>query len=244
MNPRLALATTARVLAQIRHDPRTVLLLLLVPSLLIGLLAWIFEDTGVFADVGPALLGLFPFIVMFLVTSITTLRERRSGTLERLMTLPLAKFDFIAGYTLAFGLLGTVQSLIAAGYAVWICGLDVAGSIWLLLAVAVLDAVLGATLGLFVSAFAASEFQVIQFMPALVFPQVLLGGIFIPRSQMPPVLEAISDWLPLSHAIEALNLVSTGSGTTGEVARQIGILAAFAVVFVVLGAVTLRRRTA
>lgn len=244
MNPRLALATAGRVLTQIRHDPRTVVLLLLVPSLLIGLLSWIFENTGVFDDVGPALLGLFPFTVMLLVTSITTLRERHSGTLERLMTLPLAKFDFIAGYTLAFGLLGTVQSLIAAAYAVGVCGLDVAGSIWLLLAVAVLDAVLGATLGLFVSAFAASEFQVIQFLPALVFPQILLGGIFIPREKMPPALEAISDWLPLSHAIEALNLVSTGSGSTAEVAGQIGILAAFAVVFVVLGAVTLRRRTA
>ena len=244
MNPRLALATAGRVLTQIRHDSRTVVLLLLVPSLLIGLLSWIFENTGVFDDVGPALLGLFPFTVMFLVTSITTLRERHSGTLERLMTLPLAKFDFIAGYTLAFGLLGTVQSLIAAAYAVGVCGLDVAGSIWLLLAVAVLDAVLGATLGLFVSAFAASEFQVIQFLPALVFPQILLGGIFIPREKMPPALEAISDWLPLSHAIEALNLVSTGSGSTAEVAGQIGILAAFAVVFVVLGAVTLRRRTA
>lgn len=244
MKPALALATAVRVLTQIRHDPRTVLLLLLVPSLLIGLLAWIFENTGVFQSVGPALLGLFPFIVMFLVTSITTLRERRSGTLERLMTLPLGKFDFIAGYTLAFGLLGTVQSLVACGYAVWICGLEVAGDAWLLLAVAVLDAVLGATLGLFASAFAASEFQVIQFMPALVFPQVLLGGIFIPRSEMPDVLEAVSDWLPLSHAVEALNLVSTGSGSTAEILRETGILAAFAVVFVVLGAVTLRRRTA
>lgn len=244
MNPGLAAATALRVLTQVRHDPRTVLLLLLVPSLLIGLLAWIFEDTNVFQSVGPALLGLFPFIVMFLVTSITTLRERRSGTLERLMTLPLGKFDFIAGYTLAFGLLGMLQSLIASGFAVWVCGLTVAGEPWLLPTVAVLDAVLGATLGLFVSAFAASEFQVIQFMPALVFPQVLLGGIFIPRSQMPPVLEAISNWLPLSHAVEALNLVTSGSGSAGDVAEQIAILAAFAVVFVVLGAVTLRRRSA
>ncbi|WP_104054062.1 MULTISPECIES: ABC transporter permease [unclassified Arthrobacter] len=244
MKPPLALATAARVLTQIRHDPRTVILLLLVPSLLIGLLAWIFEDTGVFGDLGPALLGLFPFIVMFLVTSITTLRERRSGTLERLMTLPLGKFDFIAGYTLAFGLLGMVQSLIASAFAVLVCGLDVEGSLWLLVTVAVADAVLGATLGLFVSAFAGTEFQVIQFMPALVFPQILLGGIFIPRDRMPAVLEAVSDWLPLSHAVEALNLVADGSGSTAEVIREIGILAAFAVVFVVLGAVTLRRRTA
>ena len=243
MNPRLAMATTVRVLTQVRHDPRTVLLMLLVPSLLIGLLAWIFEDTGVFQSVGPALLGLFPFIVMFLVTSITTLRERRSGTLERLMTLPLGKFDFISGYTLAFGLLGMVQSLVACAFAVWVCGLEVAGNTWLLLAVAVLNAVLGTTLGLLASAFAASEFQVIQFMPALVFPQILLGGIFIPRDRMPEALEAISDWLPLSHAVEALNLVAGGTGATGEILREAGILVAFAVVFVVLGAVTLRRQS-
>lgn len=244
MTPRLAAATTVRVLTQIRHDPRTVLLMLLVPSLLIGLLSWIFEDTGVFQSVGPALLGLFPFTVMFLVTSITTLRERRSGTLERLMTLPLGKLDFISGYTIAFGLLGMVQSLVACGFAVWVCGLEVAGNTWLLLAVAVLNAVLGTTLGLLASAFAASEFQVIQFMPALVFPQILLGGIFIPRDRMPAALETVSDWLPLSHAVEALKLVSTGTGSTGDILREAGILAAFAVVFVALGAVTLRRQSA
>lgn len=243
MNPRLTFATAARVLAQIRHDPRTVALLLLVPSLLIGLMAWIFTDTPVFNTLGPALLGLFPFTIMFVVTSITTLRERRSGTLERLMTMPLGKFDFIAGYTLAFGLLATLQALIAVAYAVWVCGLEVQGEPWLLVLVAVTNAILGTTLGLLVSAFANTEFQVVQFMPAFVFPQILLGGIFVAREAMPDVLYAISDWLPLSHAIEALQLVSTEGGDTGEVLVELGIVAAFALAAIVLGSVTLRRRT-
>jgi ABC-2 type transport system permease protein len=243
MNPRLTLATTARVLAQIRHDPRTVALLLLVPSLLIGLMAWIFVNTKEFETIGPALLGLFPFIIMFLITSITTLRERRSGTLERLMTMPLGKFDFIVGYTLAFGLLAIVQSLIAVGYAVWVCGLTISGNVWLLILVAVANAVLGTTLGLFASAFAATEFQVVQFMPALVFPQILLGGIFIPRSQMPDVLRSISDWLPLSHSIEALQKVTMDSDATGTVLREVGIVALWALGFVIVGSLTLRRRT-
>jgi ABC-2 type transport system permease protein len=243
MNPRLAIATAARVLNQVRHDPRTVVLLLVVPSLLIGLMAWIFTDTTLFDTVGPALVGLFPFIIMFLITSITTLRERRSGTLERLMTMPLGKFDFIVGYTLAFGLLAIVQSLIAVGFAVWVCGLEVSGNAWLLILVAVANAILGTTLGLFASAFATTEFQVIQFMPALVFPQILLGGIFVPRDQMPDVLHAISDWLPLSHSIEALQKVSTQSDASGDVLREIGIVALWAVGFVILGSVTLRRRT-
>jgi ABC-2 type transport system permease protein len=236
-------ATTARVLSQIRHDPRTIGLLLVVPSLLIGLMAWIFVNTREFETIGPALLGLFPFIIMFLVTSITTLRERRSGTLERLMTMPLGKFDFIVGYTLAFGLLAIIQSLIAVGYAVWVCGLTISGNVWLLILVAVANAVLGTTLGLFASAFASTEFQVVQFMPALVFPQILLGGIFIPRSQMPDVLRSISDWLPLSHSIEALQKVTTDAGGSGTVLREVGIVALWALAFVVVGSLTLRRRT-
>ena len=243
MNPKLTLATTARVLAQIRHDPRTVALLLVVPSLLIGLMAWIFVNTKEFETIAPALLALFPFIIMFLITSITTLRERRSGTLERLMTMPLGKFDFIVGYTLAFGLLAIIQSLVAVGYAVWVCGLSISGNPWLLILVAVANAVLGTTLGRFASAFAATELQVVQFMPALVFPQILLGGIFIPRAQMPDVLRSISDWLPLSHSIEALQKVTTATNATGTILTEVGIVALWALGFVVVGSLTLRRQT-
>jgi ABC-2 type transport system permease protein len=237
------LATTGRVLTQIRHDPRTIGLLVVVPSLLIGLMSWLFADTKIFEQVGPAMIALFPFIIMFLVTSIATLRERRSGTLERLLTLPIAKLDFILGYALAFALLAILQAAIAVGFAVWVCGLDIKGSIWLLLAVALADAVLGSTLGLLASAFARTEFQVVQFMPAIVFPQVILGGIIIPRDQMPDVLRSISDWLPLSHAIDALNAVARDSEDAAYVGGKLLIIAAFAVGAVVLGSISLRRRT-
>ena len=237
------LATTARVLDQIRHDPRTIGLLLVVPSLLIGLMSWLFDDTDTFDRIGPAVLGLFPFIIMFLVTSIATLRERRSGTLERLLTMPLSKLDFILGYTLAFGLLAIVQALIACGFAIWVCGLEIEGPVGLLLAVALADGLLGTTLGLLASAFARTEFQVVQFMPALVFPQVILGGIFIPRDQMPDVLYAISDWLPLSTAIDALNAVARDSEDAAWVGGKLLIIGAFAVGAVVLGSITLRRKT-
>lgn len=242
MNPRLALATTGRVLAQIRHDPRTIGLLLVVPALLIGLIAWIFDDTPVFAQVGPAMLGMFPFIVMFLVTSITTLRERRSGTLERLLTLPLGRGDFIGGYALAFGLLATLQAGVAVAWAVWACGLEIDGSLGMLVLVAAVNGLLGTMLGLFASAFAATEFQVVQFMPVIVAPQVLLGGIFLARDQMPEALRVISDWLPLSYSIDALTLV-TGGGDTGEVLLDVLIVAAFALGALVLATLTLRRRT-
>ncbi len=243
MSARRTFATAGRALRQIAHDPRTVGLLLVVPSLLIGLIAWLFVDTPVFEQIGPAMLALFPFIIMFLITSIATLRERRTGTLERLLTMPIRQLEFILGYALAFSLLALLQAAITVAFAVWVCGLTIKGSLWLLFAIAVLDAILGTTLGLLASAFARTEFQVVQFMPALVFPQILLGGVFLPRDQMPEALQVISDWLPLSHAIDALNAVATGSHDAAWIGVELLIILAFIVSFVLLGAVTLRRRT-
>lgn len=243
MNPTRIFATTTRVLGQIRHDHRTMALLLVVPALLIGLVAWIFTDTPVFGQIGPAMIALFPFIVMFLVTSIATLRERRSGTLERLLALPLGKGEFILGYALAFGILAIIQTAVAVGFAVWVCGLEVSGNLGLLFAVAIADALLGTSLGLLASAFARSEFQVVQFMPALIFPQILLGGIFLPRDQLPEVLENIGDWLPLSHAIDALSAVAHNDQSASYIWTRIGFIAIWIILSIVLGSITLRRRT-
>ncbi|NYE19076.1 ABC transporter permease [Microbacterium immunditiarum] len=236
-------ATAGRVLRQLSHDHRSVALMLIAPSLLVGLFAWLFVDQEqVFQLVGPAILALFPFVVMFLITSITTLRERRSGTLERLMTTPLGKGDFIAGYALAFAAAAVVQALITVAFAVYVCGLEVDGPLWQLGLVAVVDAVLGSALGLLASAFARTEFQAVQFMPIIVFPQILLGGIIMPRDQMPDVLYAISDWLPLSHAVDAVNAVTAGD-EEWEIYGPLLIVVAFVVGAIVLASLTLRRRT-
>ena len=243
MNPGRTFATAGRVLRQLSHDGRSVALMLIAPSLLVGLFSWLFVDQPqVFQNFGPPILALFPFIVMFLITSITTLRERRSGTLERLMTTPLGKGDFIAGYALAFGAAAVLQALITVGFAVWVCGLEVEGPLWQLGLVAVVDALLGTALGLLASAFARTEFQAVQFMPVLVFPQMILGGVFMPRDTMPDVLQAISDWLPLSYAIDAVNAVTAGD-EGWDVFGPVLIVLAFVLGAIVLGAVTLRRRT-
>ncbi|KNY07894.1 ABC transporter permease [Microbacterium sp. GCS4] len=243
MNGRRMLATAGRVLGQLRHDPRSIALMLVAPSLLVGLFAWLFSDQdGVFDRFGGAILALFPFIVMFLITSITTLRERRSGTLERLMTTPLGKADFILGYALAFGLMALLQAVITVSFAVGVCGLTVDGELWQLGLVAVVDALLGTALGLLASAFAQTEFQAVQFMPLLVFPQIILGGLFMPRDQMPDVLHAISDWLPLSYAIDTINAVTAGDDGW-DVYRPLLVVVAFGVGAVVLASLTLRRRT-
>ncbi|MET8580549.1 ABC transporter permease [Streptomyces collinus] len=238
-------ATAARVLRQLRHDPRTIALLLLIPCLMLVLLRYVFDASPrTFDNIGASLLGVFPLITMFLVTSIATLRERTSGTLERLLAMPLGKADLIAGYALAFGALAIVQSALATGLSVWLLGLDVTGSPWLLLLVALLDALLGTALGLFVSAFAASEFQAVQFMPAVIFPQLLLCGLFTPRSDMHPVLEAVSDVLPMSYAVDGMNEVLHHTDMTATFVRDILIVAGCALLVLGLGAATLRRRTA
>jgi len=244
MSPLITLAVAARVLTQLRRDRRTVALMLVVPCVLMTLLWWMFKDTAqpVFDAVGPALLAMFPFIVMFLVTSVATLRERSSGTLERLLAMPMGKLDFLVGYAIAFGLMAALQSVLAVSVSVGLLGLDVQGPVWLLMVVAVADAVLGSALGLFVSAFARTEFQAVQFMPALVLPQVLLCGLFLPRDELPAVLEAISNVLPLSYAVDAMQYL-THSVDTAQVWRDIGIVAAFAVGGLAAGAATLRRRT-
>ncbi|WP_121253206.1 ABC transporter permease [Nocardioides ferulae] len=246
MNARILLGVTVRVLLQLRRDHRTLAMLMLLPCLLMSLLWWMYEDVpgeSMFDRVGPALLAMFPFIVMFLVTSVTTLRERSSGTLERLLAMPTGKLDFLGGYALAFGLVAAVQSALAVGVSVGLLGLEITGPLWLLTVVSVADAVLGSALGLFVSAFAQTEFQAVQFMPALVIPQILLCGLFIPRDRLPDVLEVISDALPLSYAVDAMTQL-TVSSSTGEVWSDLAVVAAFAVAVLALGAATLRRRTA
>ena len=244
MTPRVTFAVAGRVLTQVRRDHRTLAMLLVVPCVLISLLWWMFADLpgDLFDRFGPGLLAMFPFIVMFLVTSVTTLRERSSGTLERLLAMPMGKLDFLLGYALAFGVLAAVQSALAVAVSVGLLGLDVEGPVWLLGVVAIADAVLGTALGLLVSAFASTEFQAVQFMPAFVLPQILLCGLFVPRSSMPGVLEAVSDVLPLSYAVDAMQEL-VGTADAAAVWRSVAVVACFALAALAVGAATLRRRT-
>ncbi len=245
MTPRITLAVASRVLAQLRRDHRTVAMLLAVPCLLLTLLWWMFDgNDAIFTTTGPPLLAMFPFIVMFLVTSVTTLRERSSGTLERLLSMPMGKADLLLGYALAFAAVALVQSVLAVGLTVGLLGMEVQGEVWTLTIVAVLNAVLGTALGLLVSAFAETEFQAVQFMPALVLPQVLLCGLFVPRSSLPDVLHAVSSVLPLSYAVDAMREVQAASSWTADLVLDVAVIAGSGLLALLLGAATLRRRTA
>ena len=244
MTPRITLATAGRVLRQLRHDHRTLALVILVPPLLLTLFKYVFygqEET--FDRIGAPLVGIFPFISMFLVTSIAMLRERTTGTLERLMSMPLAKLDILLGYGLAFTLVALVQATVTSIVAFGFLGLDTAGPIWLIVVLAAGNALLGMSLGLFLSAFAQTEFQAVQFMPAFVLPQILLAGLLVPREKMAELLEWISNFMPLTYAYDALALAAADD-LGGDLAVDALVVAGCIVLALVLGATTLRRRTA
>jgi ABC-2 type transport system permease protein len=245
MSPQITLATAARILRQLRHDRRTVGLLLVVPALLLTLLYFMYDGSGsTFDRIALVMLGIFPFVIMFLVTSIAMLRERTSGTLERLLTTPLAKLDLLFGYGLAFGVAAALQGAVATGAAYWLLGLDTTGSAGLVVLIAVVNAILGVALGLLCSAFARTEFQAVQFLPVVVVPQILLCGLFVPRGQMAGWLQGISEALPLTYAVEALEQVGRFAAGTTTMWRDLVIVAGAAVVALILAAATLRRRTA
>lgn len=241
---RATFATTGRIMRQLAHDPRTLVMLFVVPCLLLSLLRWLFDGSiEVFDRVGPAFLGLFPFIIMFLITSVTTLRERTTGTLERLMTTPIGKLDLVLGYMITFGLIAIVQAVLASTLLLYVLDVNVAGPDWFIIVMAVADALLGTALGLFISAFAKTEFQAVQFMPAFIFPQLLIGGLLVPLAQMPDLLEKIAYFLPLTYALDALNSVVYNVKLTSEAWRDFWVVIAFMVVAVLLGGLTLRRKT-
>jgi len=244
MHVRALFATTGRILKQLGHNHRTLALLFVMPCVLLALLAWLFsDDERRFNSLGPALLGVFPFVIMFLVTSIATLRERTSGTLERLMSLPMGKLDFLVGYAAAFGLLAIIQAVLASFVALQFLGLGVEGPQWFLVLVAMVDALLGMALGLFVSAFARTEFQAVQFLPAIILPQFLLCGLILPLDKMPEILETTAYFLPLTYAVEAMQSVANNVEVTGDAWHDVIIIAGCVVIALILGAVTLRRHT-
>lgn len=238
------LATARRVGAQLLHDPRTLALVLVLPSLLLCLFKYVFDASPVaFQQVGPQMLGLFPFILMFLLTSVTMVRERTSGTLERLLTTRLRRGEFIAGYAVAFGTAGLAQATVTSTVGIVLLGLEV-DSPWVLGVFAVANALLGTALGLLASAFARTEFQAVQFMPLVVIPQLLLCGLLAPRDSMAVVLTRISDVLPLSYAADSFTRLTRVSGWNTDFTVDLAVVLGFTLVAVALAALTLRRRTA
>jgi ABC-2 type transport system permease protein len=243
MSPIKTLATAQRVLKQLRHDPRTIALILFMPVILLTILRYVFDDKKMaFNNIAPILLGIFPLLIMFIVTSISTLRERTSGTLDRLMTEPISKLDIILGYALAFCTLGLFQSVIGVLLVLGLLDVHVQGGVLAMIVTAVLASSLGTALGLFASAFARNEFQAVQFVLPVVFPQVLLCGLFVARDQMARLLELISNVLPLTYAVDAMMQVAHNASWSSTLTKDLVIVLLFAIVALLLGSLTIRRQ--
>jgi ABC-2 type transport system permease protein len=243
MSARITLATALRVLTQLRRDPRTIMLIVAVPILLVTLLKYVFRGSSVFDRIAGPMLGLFPFISMFVVTSITMQRERVGGTLERLMTMPLAKLDLLGGYAAAFAAVAAVQAVAICAWSILVLDLELERSVGIVVGLATANAILGMALGLFASAFARTEFQAVQFMPALVLPQILLCGLFVDRADMARVLELASYALPLTYAYEAIDRVTSPGPLGTAFWTDVAMIGVGVVLALVLAAATLRRRT-
>ena len=243
MSPRRIFATAGRVIMQLVHDPRTIALIIVVPCVLITLLKYVFHKQPLlFNSIAPMILGIFPLLMMFLVTSIATLRERKTGTLDRLMTMPMSKLDFIFGYALAFSLLALLQACVVSTVALGVLGVTVMGGTVAVLLAAVFAALLGTALGLFVSAFATSEFQAVELVMPILMPQILLCGLFVPRDQMASWLQWLSDAFPLTYSVDAMRQATLYTGWTSQYVRDLAVVLGCAVLALILGSITIRRQ--
>lgn len=244
------LATTLRILRQLAADQRTVALIVVVPTAIITLTYFMFENVphspgapAPFNNVCLILLGLFPFFLMFVITSITMQRERASGTLERILTTPLRRLDLLAAYGTAFSLAAGVQASLACAVSFGLLGFVTAANAGWVFLIAIVNAVLGVGLGLLCSAFARTEFQALQFIPLVIVPQLLLAGIIVPRHLMAEWLQWVANVMPASYALEALQQVGAHPELTAVAVRDIVVVLGSALVALALAAATLRRRT-
>ena len=239
-------AVTLRVLRQLRRDHRSIGMVLIAPLFLLWVLQLTFQDVpGVFDRVGPMLLGTFPFVTMFLVTSITMLRERNQGTLDRNMVSPIGRGDIMAGYAIAFLVLAAAQCGLALVVARWVLDMTIAGNLWQVLLIVLALAMYGTMLGLGLSAYAQTEFQAVQFMPLFLLPQIFLSGLLVPIEGMASSLEWISTVIPLRYSFDALVevMVRGRSMWSSDLAGEVVVTLLVPVALVGLGSLTMKRST-
>ncbi len=231
-------AVATRILRSLRGDRRTLGLVVVVPAFIIYLVSEVFPRPE---PVAPILLAVFVFFLTYILTAIGFLRERTAGTLDRVLVSPISRTALVLGYVLGYGILATVQALVLLGAAVLFLGVEFANGVVLFVAVELLGALSALGIGVVLSLFAANEFQAIQFIPLVITPQVILGGTFLPVSELPVYLEYPALVFPVTHLIDAMEYVVTDVGDLGDFGVAVGALVAFATLSVVLAAWGIQR---
>ncbi len=232
-----------RAMLQVVRDRRTIALILIVPLVIASIAGFSIPDKSSLDIFSPAILATLIMFFGFLITGISFLRERTQGTLERMLVSPMSRMDIVMGYLLGLLLFALIQTLIMFFYMVYVLDISYRGDLWQILIFQVLIGINAVCLGTFFSAFARNEFQMIQFIPLIIVPQVFVSGLFIPTSQLPVVLEWVSKFLPLTYGVEGIRALMLQGQSLPDIGKDIGILAAYAAGLLILAYLTLRQKS-
>lgn len=239
--PSHALTIAGRIINQFRNDRRTIALLIIAPTVMMSLIGLSFPDQGVLDFIAPALLATMALLFSFLLTGISFLRERSQGTLERLMASPVSRLDIVVGYLLGFFIFALAQTTIIVLYTIYVLGVNFSGDLWQIFVFQIVVIAGAVNLGIFISTFARNEFQMVQFIPLIIVPQIFLAGVIWPVEQMPNYLQWLSAILPLTYAVEGLRDIMLNGKSLVDVGFNLVVLVVFTIVTSILAAVVLRR---
>jgi ABC-2 type transport system permease protein len=226
------------------HDRRTMALLIFAPLLIASLVGVSTPDKRMLDVLAPAILATLVLFFGFLLSGISFLRERSQGTMERLMASPVTKMDVVGGYLMGFLIFAVLQTLIIFFYMIYVLQIGFHGDLWQIVVFQILIGIMAVCLGIFISVFAKNEFQMVQFIPLIIVPQIFLCGLLWPVDQMPDYLQWIANFLPLTYGVEGIKAMMIQGQNLLDIIKDVGIIAAYAAVLMVLAALTTRRGAA
>ena len=241
---RSTLTVARRVMLQVVRDRRTIALLVVVPLVIASIVGVSVPEKRILDYTAPAMLAFLILFFGFILTGISVLRERTQGTMERLMASPVSRLDIVAGYLLGFLLFALLQTLIIFFYMVYVLKINYYGELWQILVFQVIIGIGAVCLGTFFSVFAKNEFQMMQFIPLIIIPQIFLCGVLWPVSQMPEYLQWVAKFLPLTYGVDGIRALMLQGQDLLDIGKEIGVLAGYAAGLLILAAITLRRGSA
>lgn len=236
-----AFSIAGRIMNQLIRDRRTIALLVFAPLLIASIVGVSVPEKSMLDYTAPAMMAMLILFFGFLLTGISFQRERSQGTLERLMATPVSRMDIVAGYLMGFLLFALAQTLIIFFYMVYVLDINFQGDLWQII---VFQAIIGTgavCLGTFASTFARNEFQIMQFIPIFILPQFFLCGLLWPVDGLPDYLQWIAKFLPLTYGVDGIRAMMLQGENLSGVAKEVWVLVGFAVVFLVLASLSLRR---
>jgi ABC-2 type transport system permease protein len=235
------LTIASRIMNQLIRDRRTIVLLVIVPLVIASIVGVSVPDKSILDYIAPAILAVLILFFGFLLTGISFLRERSQGTLERLMASPVSRPDIVGGYLLGFLLFAVLQTMVLFFYLIYVLNINFYGDLWQILVFEIIIGILAVCLGIFISVFARNEFQMVQFIPLIILPQIFLCGLLWPVSQMPEYLQWIAKFLPLTYGVDGIRALMLQGQNLLDIGKEVGVLAAYAVGLLILASLTLRR---